>query len=359
MYQSEFERFYFYNKAGDLGIFIADKNNYHNDSALFITKLFKEDALFEFSNLYQNTIGAGLSLSETEKNAISARSPFGHGTSPGLNNLTFSPLEGTNDCSAAQVSCSANTYTFPAGTTGTAPPQVGGYPNYGCLGSTPAPAWFYMQVGVAGDILINIAKTGGTGNDVDFICWGPFASFTDGCASGLTGSCPKLPENPCCSNVDPLCIFPKGNITDCSYSGNATENCHIVNAQVGQVYILLITNFSQQPGTITFSQTGGTGVTNCNIVLHCSIIDITANPTPCNDLTNTFSISGNVDFSNPSPSGTFSVTDNTAVPPVSQTFYPPFVSPLAYNLPNIPCDGATHYLTALFSDSLSCILTQQ
>ena len=136
------------------------------------------------------------------------------------------------------------------------------------------------------------------------------------------------------------------------------ETCHIINAQAGEIYILMITNFSTQPGTITFSQTGGTGLTNCNIVVHCSMIALTETPTACNTATNTFSVSGNVEFTNPSPSGMLTVTDNTTVPPVSQSFNPPFISPLAYNLTNIPCDGLTHQITARFSDSLTCTITQ-
>ena len=89
------------------------------------------------------------------------------------------------------------------------------------------------------------------------------------------------------------------------------------------------------------------------------MIAVTATPTACDDQTNTFSISGDMEFSNPPPTGTLTVTDNTAVPPVSETFSPPFVSPLQYNLTGIPCDGIVHTLTASFSDSTSCILAQR
>ena len=149
------------------------------------------------------------------------------------------PMSVSLVCDGAQVACSNNIYSYPAGT-GIGPGPVNGYPNYGCLGGfIPGPAWFYMQVSVAGDIIIFIQGT----NDVDFICWGPFTSLTDGCGTGLTGT----------------------NIVDCSFSPWSTETCHILNAQVGQIYILLITNFSRLPGTITFQQTGGTGQTNCNL----------------------------------------------------------------------------------------------
>ena len=245
-------------------------------------------------------------------------------------------------CESANIFCTGTTYTFPSGNSGTGPIPVGGYPDYGCIGLTIGPAWYYMQVGVAGDIIITITQTRPPPQnnqllDVDFVCWGPFTSISDGCANGLTAA----------------------NIVDCSISPYATETCHILNAQVGQIYILLMTNFSMQQGVITFSQTGGNGQTNCNPVIFCSMVTLTATPSACSSSTNKFSISGSVDFTNPPSTGTLTITDNTSVPPVVQTFNPPFVSPKAYNLANIPCDGLTHSITAVFSDSIACTLTKQ
>jgi len=88
------------------------------------------------------------------------------------------------------------------------------------------------------------------------------------------------------------------------------------------------------------------------------MIDITANPSACSGATNTYSVSGNIEFSNPPPAGTLSITDMTAIPQVSQTLYPPFVSPVSYTLSNIPCDGVSHTLYAVFSDSLACTLNK-
>jgi len=345
MFNSSIERGYFYEAAKADGIYIADKSEFDNDSTLFFTGDNDKMRIFHlFYNLYNQTINSRPILSSTGTGSILQHS---------------SPLTTSPTCSTAQVACSNNVYSYPAGTTGDAPPSVGGYPNYGCLGNEPAPAFFYMQVGTAGSIILTISES--NNYDVDFICWGPFTNLTDGCATGLTGTCGTSPQPGCCSNNQTGCtnFYPRGNITDCSYSPLANETCHILNAQVGQIYILLITNYSRQPGTITLSQTGGTGLTNCNIVVFCSMIDLTATPSACNGLTNTFSISGNVDFSNPPLTGTMTITDNTAIPPVSQTFSAPFISPQAYNLPGIPCDGLVHTLTAAFSDSTNCTLSQQ
>lgn len=141
-------------------------------------------------------------------------------------------------CEESEPFCTGSIYTFPAGTTGTA--QPGAY--YGCLGSQPAPAWYHMLIDNPGNITIYMYSTPLV--DIDFICWGPFADPWEPCVEQLTS----------------------GTVVDCSYSPNPQEYCDIPNGQTGQYYILLITNYSQQPCNITFSQTAGNGSTDCTIL---------------------------------------------------------------------------------------------
>jgi gliding motility-associated-like protein len=145
-------------------------------------------------------------------------------------------------CEGAIPFCSENTYNFPMNTNA-ADAQAG--PDYGCLGSEPNPAWYYMQIDQAGSLVIYIESI--QGNDVDFICYGPFPS--------LTGACNNLTA---------------GNTVDCSYSAAAQETCTIPGAQVGEYYLLLLTNFSNQPSDVTFSQTNvgnpGAGSSDCDIL---------------------------------------------------------------------------------------------
>ncbi len=137
-------------------------------------------------------------------------------------------------CSGASPFCTGTNYSFPASTN---VPSLG---TVGCLYTTPNPAYYWMQVDNPGNIDIHIAS----GGDVDFICWGPFATLADACATNLMAN----------------------TGVDCSYSIAAQEDCNIVNAQTGQVYVLLITNYYNQPTNISFSQTGGAGTTNCGII---------------------------------------------------------------------------------------------
>ena len=148
---------------------------------------------------------------------------------------------GGGNCLNAQPFCSSNTYTY---SNSTNVPTLGSGGIYGCLGSTPNPTWFYMQIQNPGNLTIHIVQSNPGGyQDVDFCLWGPFPN--------LAASCGVLSAN---------------NIVDCSYSASNVEDADIPNGQVGDVYVLLLTNFSNQPGVITFGQTAGTGSTNCDII---------------------------------------------------------------------------------------------
>ena len=180
-----------------------------------------------------------------------------------LNNLAIG--QGIS-CGGASPFCTGSNYTFPAGVNApAAPPAASPGPNYGCLGSEPNPAWYYMQVGQSGNIEIFMH---GSGNqDIDFCCWGPYlGSQTTPCLAGLTaGSFPPTHHAP-----GPSPNYPSLNMIDCSYSGSDSEWCYIPNAVSGQYYILLITNYSNQVQNVDFSQSNvgqtGAGTTNCGIM---------------------------------------------------------------------------------------------
>lgn len=151
----------------------------------------------------------------------------------------IAPPNPSGDCAGAQPFCTGTTYQFPAGTN----TQSQSGPNYGCLLTQPNPAWYYLKISQNGPIDIHMASDANV--DIDFICWGPFTSETDACTQISAGG---------------------GGQVDCSYSTAAEEDCNIPNAQVGEYYMLLITNYSNQPTNIIFSQTGGSGATDCSII---------------------------------------------------------------------------------------------
>lgn len=138
--------------------------------------------------------------------------------------------------------------------------------DYGCLGSQPNPLWYFIRIQDTGEAIFQLTQyTGenqtGTAIDVDFCVWGPFET---------EDSCDQLTED---------------NVIDSSYSSSgveyidffqgtctseATQNPQVVNA--GEVYIVLITNYSGDPGYINLSPTDQNAAT-----FDCSILGPTYN----------------------------------------------------------------------------------
>jgi gliding motility-associated-like protein len=160
-------------------------------------------------------------------------------------------------CDFAQPFCTGTTYNFPAGV-GTGTGEVG--PNYGCLSNTPNPVWYYLKVSGAGPI--EIYMYGDSAADIDFACWGPFVSPTTPCTAELTAGDDASTH----SVAGPSSDYPSANMIDCSYDSQEMEWCYIPNPQIGEYYILLITNYSNQTQNIVFSQSSGSGATDCSII---------------------------------------------------------------------------------------------
>ena len=166
----------------------------------------------------------------------------------------FNLCIGTLPCTEAPAFCTGQTVTYANATN---VPSLG---TIGCLFTSPNPAFFFLQVNQAGPLsyLISQVDTGGTPRDVDYVAWGPFTDLNTACtgvpANPLPGLLPALTPAQGCS----------GTLHACSYSINATEIMCIPNAQLCEVYVIMITNFSNQAGTVTFTQTNsGGGTTEC------------------------------------------------------------------------------------------------
>ena len=206
-----------------------------------------------------------------------------------LSNVCFSQ---NSTCANATPFCTGNVMNFPAATNAAAA-QPGPY--YGCLGSQPNHAWFFMQMNTSGPMSIVMSANW----DIDFICWGPFPN--------MAGACSNLTQ---------------GNTQSCSYSGSNTETCTISNAIAGQFYLLLITNFSNQVQNITFSQSNanapGAGTTNCGLVC---LISGTNTGVICPGNTATLSVL-------PSPATSSAVTSYTWLAPGGfSTTISPIITP--------------------------------
>ncbi|AEA42516.1 gliding motility-associated C-terminal domain-containing protein [Fluviicola taffensis] len=179
--------------------------------------------------------------------------------------------------------------SYPSGT------GTSGMGSWGCLGSTPNPNWVAIGAGSNGYISLQLTQTNGSGNgiDVDFGVFGPFTSISAGCSSIITGSSPMV---------------------DCSFSSTSVETIEIPNASIGQIYIILITNYSGQSGTISLTPTSGT--VNCNGISFNATA--TSTPATCNQ-----------------PNGSVTVTPNGGVAPYTYLWNTPG-NPTTQTVTNVP-----------------------
>jgi len=194
-------------------------------------------------------------------------------------------------CDVASQACLNNMSSYPAGvSSGT----FGN--NIGCLSSTPNPSWVCFQVQQPGRINIKIEATMGV--DLDFACWGPFSADSLGelnssnaCGTLMTDSAGCI-SHASSAGVNPVDLggYPIGNMIDCSYSTGAIEYVHIPNAQSGEWYLLLLTNFSNLPTGITFvCDPSSIGSSDCAFsagVTDYSAPKVTVSPNPTSDALN-------------------------------------------------------------------------
>lgn len=142
-------------------------------------------------------------------------------------------------CIGSYPFCTGTLYNFPAGVhTGVALEDA----DYGCLIRTPNPAWYHMKILEPGSISIQMHSS--PLYDIDFVIWGPFDDLYQACVDGLTTD----------------------KIVDCSFSALSVETCHLPETEIGEYYILLITNYSNKECDITFEKIAGDGETDCTII---------------------------------------------------------------------------------------------
>lgn len=147
---------------------------------------------------------------------------------------------GNTTCSVQTPICSGSPITFTANTGGADASTVNPGNSYGCLITSPNPSWYYLEIATPGTLTVDITA----GSDVDFAIWGPFASVATANAACNTYGAPS----------------------DCSYSSAAVEQVNISGTLVGQVYVLLVTNYANTVQNISVTNAGGTATTNCAIV---------------------------------------------------------------------------------------------
>ncbi len=192
----------------------------------------------------------------------------------GCDNIYNVPVTATLNCNNASYCIEANSLCSALGvpfnntTNATNINETGA--NYGCLNTHPNPTWFYLPVSEPGQINLMIQQNNsitfnGSNQDVDFIVYGPFTNPTTPCYGELT----------------------QNKIVDCSYSAAAIEYADIPNAQAGQYYLIMLTNFSNQPGFIRIVEVETTTAQiNCNGMKLNAFLDTNNNGTQDNNEVN-------------------------------------------------------------------------
>ena len=231
-----------------------------------------------------------------------------------LTPVNFTTKSANADCATAIPICSASP-TDPfiyQNTTGV--PSTG---QIACLGSNPNPSYFTIHVGQTGPLNFSIVQNtaftngqpSGTNIDVDFVAWGPFTS-PQSCDQIVFADCPTCPF----SNVGST-FYPFGNILDCSYSGSYVETLTIPNAQSGEYYVILITNFNGTAGFTSFVQTNTT-VVGAGTITCCDLNQVATFTYPqttyCQNSNNPFPI-----FTSNGVAGVFSSSPGLYLDPIS------------------------------------------
>ncbi|GAB5419235.1 MAG: hypothetical protein Crog3KO_31810 [Crocinitomicaceae bacterium] len=246
-------------------------------------------------------------------------SPF-LGMSQGVNCADMDPI-----CTDVGAQFTANT-----GTTA----EVGN--DYGCLATQPNPSWYYFEISNNGAIDMSLTAP----SDIDFIIYGPYPNL-----AAAQGDCGTLDA---------------GDIVDCSYSATASETPSIPNAVVGEVYIMLITNYANSVQNVTLTQTGGTGATDCSVVQNppCFMSYFDATVSPCDPQTDTYEITGQIDFEDPPTTGNLIVEDcngnTTIVASAPFTVNAQGQGSETYTFSGLNADGQPCDVSAYFSADPSC-----
>ncbi len=130
--------------------------------------------------------------------------------------------------------------------------------NYGCLQQRPYPSWFYIKIDASGKLALTIEQENKskTPIDVDFITWGPYT---------------KKDIIDIKKNNKQEELLKEHKIIDCSFEKDAIEFLTVPKAKKGEYYIILITNYKKEAGTIKMTSTPSKdntarASTDCSIV---------------------------------------------------------------------------------------------
>ncbi len=120
--------------------------------------------------------------------------------------------------------------------------------DYDCLTNSPNPAWHYIEISGAGDLVIDLSNSNNL--DIDWMMWGPYPDFAT--AQGACGT------------------YTTANQIACDYTTASTGSITAAGVAAGDVFVLLVTNYSNDPTDIVLEAGAtNTAITDCSGV--CSV----------------------------------------------------------------------------------------
>jgi uncharacterized repeat protein (TIGR01451 family) len=163
------------------------------------------------------------------------------------------------DCSNAQSLCERIGQPFVNVFDGSNA-EPGNYYPFSSTTGPRNPTWFYIPVETAGDLTLEVYQNSlpnfmGQDLDIDFAVYGPFTNPTSQCGS-----------------------LTQADYVDHSFSVVMPEIAQISNAQAGEYYLILTSNFSNQQGFLKVELgAGSTATVNCDGVRMASYLDVNLN----------------------------------------------------------------------------------
>tara|TARA_B100000508_G_scaffold141093_1_gene146519 strand:+ start:22881 stop:24350 length:1470 start_codon:yes stop_codon:yes gene_type:complete len=215
------------------------------------------------------------------ENSFTITSPAGtlvsEGSNPSTGNLFYSDnaCSSTNespkpqDCEGAHLVCSNNTFNGDAVDFGDN--YEIDYPNNTeCdMNSENQSTWFYVNIGSSGTLEMTIDPTNGT-DDYDWAIWGPYTSTT-----AAANCSPIEPPLRCNTSANiPQTGMNTSATNNYEYPGTSTfEWSNPINANAGDIYIMMIDNWSASGSPFTLDWGGTAGLSCTSVVLPITLMD--------------------------------------------------------------------------------------
>lgn len=183
--------------------------------------------------------------------------------------LLYSEKAGGNNCEQAQILC--NNQSFNANSGGPGTPELNTV-NHGCLGVEHQSSWYYVNIQTGGSLTMLIDPVNDD-DDYDFAIWGPYTSVNVG------ANCPPIePPKRCSYTQHPKVMGCGTNISNTGLqigeiitsTGACPNEPYLapLNVTAGQIYIILVDNYSNsgQPYNMSFGTGTGSAILGCTPV---------------------------------------------------------------------------------------------